>query len=121
MCVDCVLASSRITQVDPGDGPLSEVVLSQWGAMRLMGVSLRYMMEFRARPTEQTLLRTAQFLHKELPIRIMPRALGLNSLPFGLSTKPAILKLAYPLCLPSSSSLPLVSWSGLDPPHCWSP
>jgi hypothetical protein len=29
MCVDCVLASPRIAQVDPGDEPLSEVVLSQ--------------------------------------------------------------------------------------------
>jgi hypothetical protein len=29
MCVDCVLALSRITQVDPSDGPLLEVVLSQ--------------------------------------------------------------------------------------------
>jgi hypothetical protein len=28
MCVDCVLASSRIGQVDPGDEPLPEVVLS---------------------------------------------------------------------------------------------
>jgi hypothetical protein len=29
MCVDCGLASPRIAQVDPGDGPPSEVVLSQ--------------------------------------------------------------------------------------------
>jgi hypothetical protein len=29
MCIDYVLASARITQVDPGDGPLPEVVLSQ--------------------------------------------------------------------------------------------
>jgi hypothetical protein len=29
MCVDCVLASPRIAQVDPGGEPLSEVVLSQ--------------------------------------------------------------------------------------------
>jgi hypothetical protein len=29
MCVDCVLASPRIAQVDPGNEPLSEVVLSQ--------------------------------------------------------------------------------------------
>jgi hypothetical protein len=29
MCVDCVRASSRIAQVDPGDEPLPEVVLSQ--------------------------------------------------------------------------------------------
>jgi hypothetical protein len=29
MCVDCVLALPRITQVDPGDEPLFEVFLSQ--------------------------------------------------------------------------------------------
>jgi pyruvate dehydrogenase kinase 2/3/4 len=62
--------------------------------MRQTGVSLRYMMEFGARPTERTLLLAAQFLHKELPIRIARRALDLDSLPFGLSTKPAILKVA---------------------------
>jgi hypothetical protein len=28
MCVDCVLASPRIAQVDPGNEPLPEVVLS---------------------------------------------------------------------------------------------
>jgi hypothetical protein len=28
MCVDCVIASSRIAQVDPDDEPLFEVVLS---------------------------------------------------------------------------------------------
>jgi hypothetical protein len=28
MCVDCVLVSLRIAQVDPDDGPLPEVVLS---------------------------------------------------------------------------------------------
>jgi hypothetical protein len=30
MCVDCVLASPRIAQADPSNGPLPEVVLSQW-------------------------------------------------------------------------------------------
>jgi hypothetical protein len=29
LCVDCVLASPRISQVDPGDESLPEVVLSQ--------------------------------------------------------------------------------------------
>jgi hypothetical protein len=29
MCVDCVLTSLRIAQVDPGDEPLIKVVLSQ--------------------------------------------------------------------------------------------
>ncbi|XP_062211382.1 pyruvate dehydrogenase (acetyl-transferring) kinase, mitochondrial-like [Phragmites australis] len=66
--------------------------VARWGAMRQTGVSLRYMMEFGARPTERTLLLAAQFLHKELPIRIARRELDLESLPFGLSSKPAILK-----------------------------
>jgi hypothetical protein len=34
MCVDCVLASPRIAQVDPGDEPLPEVVLSQCCRMK---------------------------------------------------------------------------------------
>jgi hypothetical protein len=33
MCVDCVLTSPRIAQVDPGDRPLPEVVLSRKGAI----------------------------------------------------------------------------------------
>jgi hypothetical protein len=36
MCVDCVLASPRIAQVGPGDGPLSEVVLSQYSSLPTM-------------------------------------------------------------------------------------
>jgi hypothetical protein len=31
MCIDCVLASPRIAQGDPSDGPLPEVVLSHLG------------------------------------------------------------------------------------------
>ncbi|KAF7054039.1 hypothetical protein CFC21_061809 [Triticum aestivum] len=66
--------------------------VARWGGMRQTGVSLRYMTEFGARPTERNLLLSAQFLHKELPIRIARRALDLDSLPFGLSHKPAVLK-----------------------------
>jgi hypothetical protein len=36
MCVDCVLTSPRIAQVDPDDGPLPEVVLSQLRSARLI-------------------------------------------------------------------------------------
>ncbi|XP_010558461.1 PREDICTED: pyruvate dehydrogenase (acetyl-transferring) kinase, mitochondrial-like [Tarenaya hassleriana] len=64
----------------------------RWGCMKQTGVSLRYMMEFGSRPTERNLLISAQFLHKELPIRIARRAIELESLPYGLSEKPAILK-----------------------------
>ncbi|KAK2646731.1 hypothetical protein Ddye_021926 [Dipteronia dyeriana] len=62
------------------------------GCMKQTGVSLRYMMEFGSRPTERNLLISAQFLHKELPIRIARRAVELETLPYGLSDKPAVLK-----------------------------
>ncbi|KAF8387714.1 hypothetical protein HHK36_026368 [Tetracentron sinense] len=64
----------------------------RWGCMKQTGVSLRYMMEFGSMPTEKNLLISAQFLHKELPIRIARRAIELESLPYGLSEKPAVLK-----------------------------
>ncbi|XP_042052154.1 pyruvate dehydrogenase (acetyl-transferring) kinase, mitochondrial-like [Salvia splendens] len=64
----------------------------RWAAKKQNGVSLRYMTEFGSRPTPRNLLISAQFLHKELPIRISRRAVELESLPYGLSLKPAVLK-----------------------------
>ncbi|MBA0791798.1 hypothetical protein Gohar_016355 [Gossypium harknessii] len=64
----------------------------KWGCMKQTGVSLRYMMEFGSKPTQRNLLISGQFLHKELPIRIARRAIELESLPYGLSEKPAVLK-----------------------------
>ncbi|XP_031396058.1 pyruvate dehydrogenase (acetyl-transferring) kinase, mitochondrial isoform X1 [Punica granatum] len=72
----------------------------RWGCMKQTGVSLKYMMEFGSRPTDRNLLISAQFLHKELPIRIARRAIELESLPYGLSEKPAVLK----KCLLSQNS-----------------
>ncbi|KAK1408164.1 hypothetical protein QVD17_39799 [Tagetes erecta] len=66
--------------------------VQRWGSMKQTGVSLRYMLEFGSRLTDRNLLLAAQFLHKELPIRIARRAIELQSLPYGLSHKPAILK-----------------------------
>jgi len=37
---------------------------------KMTGVSLKYMMDFGAYPTERNLLMSAQFLHKELPVRL---------------------------------------------------
>ncbi|EYU45459.1 hypothetical protein ABFS82_14G000300 [Erythranthe guttata] len=71
-------------------GVMEEV--QKWGAMKQTGVSLLYMMEFGSRPTPRNLLISAQFLHKELPVRIARRAIELDSLPYGLSNKPAVLK-----------------------------
>ncbi|KAJ1439999.1 Signal transduction histidine kinase-related protein, C-terminal [Sesbania bispinosa] len=64
----------------------------RWGCLKQTGVSLRYMMEFGSKPTNKNLLISAQFLHKELAIRIARRAIELENLPYGLSLKPAILK-----------------------------
>ncbi|KAI6692852.1 hypothetical protein NL676_020562 [Syzygium grande] len=64
----------------------------RWGCLKQTGVSLKYMMEFGSRPSERNLLISAQFLHKELPIRIARRAMELENLPYGLSEKPAVLK-----------------------------
>lgn len=64
----------------------------RWGAWKQTGVTLRYMMEFGSKPTSRNLLISAQFLHKELPIRIARRAIELETLPYGLSHKPAVLK-----------------------------
>lgn len=71
--------------------------VQRWGGMKQTGVSLRYMMEFGLRPTGRNLLISAQFLHKELPIRIARRAIELESLPYGLSHKPAVLKVLFSL------------------------
>lgn len=60
--------------------------------MKQTGVSLKYMMDFGSKPTERNLLLSAQFLHKELPIRLAHRVVELENLPYGLSSKPPVLK-----------------------------
>lgn len=56
------------------------------------GVSLKYMLDFGANPIERQLVLSAQFLHKELPVRLAHRVAELENLPYGLSTKPQVLK-----------------------------
>lgn len=56
------------------------------------GVSLKYMMDFGANPVERQLMVSAQFLHKELPVRLAHRVAELENLPRGLSLKPQVRK-----------------------------
>eukprot|EP00249_Psilotum_nudum_P002525 c15609_g1_i1 orf=442-1548(-) len=56
------------------------------------GVSLKFMMDFGQFPTEKNLLMAAQYLHKELPVRLAHRVVELENLPFGLSGKDPVLK-----------------------------
>lgn len=48
----------------------------------------------RAYPTERNLLMSAQFLHKELPVRLAHRVTELEQLPYGLSAKAPVLKVS---------------------------
>lgn len=59
---------------------------------RQTGVSLKYMLDFGANPIERQLVLSAQFLHRELPVRLAHRVAELENLPYGLSAKPHILK-----------------------------
>lgn len=65
------------------------------GSMKQTGVSLRYMLEFGSISSERNMIIAAQFLHKELPIRIARRAIELDSLPYSLSENPAVLKVCF--------------------------
>jgi len=56
------------------------------------GVALKYMLDFGANPFERQLILSAQFLHKELPVRLAHRVAELENLPYGLSTKSSVLK-----------------------------
>ena len=56
------------------------------------GVGLKYMLDFGANPIERQLILSAQFLHKELPVRLAHRVAELENLPYGLSAKSNILK-----------------------------
>lgn len=54
------------------------------------GVSLKHMMDFV--PTPKNLLLSAQFLHKELSVRLAHRVIELENLPYSLSEKAPILQ-----------------------------
>lgn len=56
------------------------------------GVSLKYMLDFSSMPLERQMLLSAQFLHKELPVRLAHRVAELENLPHGLSTKEPVRK-----------------------------
>ncbi|GIL78201.1 hypothetical protein Vretimale_7587 [Volvox reticuliferus] len=56
------------------------------------GVSLKYMLDFGQNPIERQMLLSAQFLHKELPVRLAHRVAELENLPYGLSAKKPILQ-----------------------------
>ncbi|KAJ3292500.1 alpha-ketoacid dehydrogenase kinase [Rhizoclosmatium globosum] len=57
-------------------------------------VSLKQMVEFGRTPSQNTILRSAQFLHHELPIRLARRVVELENLPYNLSKMQSVQKVA---------------------------
>jgi pyruvate dehydrogenase kinase 2/3/4 len=53
-------------------------------------LSLKQLFEFGSNPSPDNLLIAAQFLHKELPVRLAHRTRELEKLPFGLSEMPSV-------------------------------
>ncbi len=51
-------------------------------------------LDFGANPIERQLVLSAQFLQKELPVRLAHRVAELENLPYGLSSKPQVLKVS---------------------------
>ena len=52
-------------------------------------------LDFGSRPIERQLVLSAQFLQRELPVRLAHRVAELENLPYGLSSKPQVLKVRY--------------------------
>lgn len=75
------------------------------------GVSLKYMLDFGANPIERQLILSAQFLHRELPVRLAHRVAELENLPYGLSTKSRILKVRCKPSMPDDvNSMPILDF-----------
>ncbi|KAF3629881.1 [Pyruvate dehydrogenase (acetyl-transferring)] kinase, mitochondrial [Capsicum annuum] len=66
--------------------------VKKWGCMKQTGVSLRQMMNFGGKFSHKNLLISAKFVHRELRVRIARRVIKLENLPYGLSSKAAVLK-----------------------------
>lgn len=64
----------------------------EFSLRKQIGVSLKYMLDFGSNPLERQFLLSAQFLHRELPVRLARRVAELENLPYGLSSKPQVVR-----------------------------
>jgi pyruvate dehydrogenase kinase 2/3/4 len=84
-------ASTSVRLIDSFGKELVDDIFSH-SLKKQTGVSLKYMLDFGNNPIDRQLLLSAQFLHKELPVRLAHRVAELENLPYGLSAKKAILQ-----------------------------
>jgi hypothetical protein len=66
--------------------------VSEYARQPQKGLTLRELLAVGPTPTKDALLASARFLHRELPIRLAKRVKELESLPYGLSQMPPVLK-----------------------------
>ena len=64
----------------------------QYSQKKSTAVALRDLYRFNVAADAQQRIRNAQFLHKELPIRIAQRSVELSSLPYGLPKRKGIVE-----------------------------
>mmetsp|Transcript_21064 Transcript_21064/g.25291 ORF Transcript_21064/g.25291 Transcript_21064/m.25291 type:complete len:384 (+) Transcript_21064:200-1351(+) len=94
MRVSSVLNTARALSSKLADTVPSSTLddIYQCSFKKQTGVGLKYMMDFGSQPIERQFILSAQFLHKELPVRLAHRVAELENLPHGLSSKPNVLK-----------------------------
>ena len=76
------------------DGPISFEELKSLASQKTTPLSLQNMYKYASVGKPAQRLRNAQFLHKELPIRIAQRAIDLLTLPHGLGNSPQVRSVA---------------------------
>jgi len=76
------------------DGPISMEELKSLASQKTTPLSLQNMYRYASVGKPAQRLRNAQFLHKELPIRIAQRAIDLLTLPHGLGNSPQVRSVA---------------------------
>lgn len=67
-----------------------EMLLAEYAARDATQLSLKGLLDFGVNVTEDTLLQSSSFVHKELPVRLAKRAVELSNLPHDLSSMSAI-------------------------------
>jgi hypothetical protein len=59
--------------------------ISEYSRLPQKGITLQQLLSVGPKPTQASLIESANFLHKELPIRLAKKVKELESLPYGLS------------------------------------
>ena len=83
------LSSSSLARETLSDDT-REIILKH-AEKKQTGVSLKFMLDFGQNPIDRQLLLSAQFLHRELPVRLAHRIVELENLPYGLGANKQIL------------------------------